>query len=282
MGEQVRREGREQPEAQGARLGVLGLAGDAPDVVGLAEDDPGPLDDLLAGVGEHDLAGLRSTSSTPSSFSSFLIWVDSVGWLTKHASAARPKWRWSATATRYRRSRRFIGHPRDPVRSAGRGGLDGDHSARRAFTRILPLAAARGRGADQVVEGAQRRGRAGAHGDDDLLVRHGGAVAGGEHAGHRGLAAVVDHDLAAGRQLDGALEPLGVGQQADLHEDAVEVDRVLVAGGAVLVDEAGDLLAVADDLGGQRARRSTSTLGRLRSLRCSTSSARSASSNSIR
>ena len=44
--------------------------------------------------------GLRSISSTPSSFSSFLIWVDSVGWLTKQASAARPKWRWSATATR--------------------------------------------------------------------------------------------------------------------------------------------------------------------------------------
>ena len=44
--------------------------------------------------------------------------------------------------------------------------------------------------------------------------------------GHRGLAAVVDHDLAARRQLDRALEPLGVGQQADLDEDAVEVDRV--------------------------------------------------------
>ena len=80
------------------------------------------------------------------------------------------------------------------------------------------------RGADEVVEGAQRRGRPGAHGDDDLLERHGRAVAGGEHAGHRGAAPVVDHDLAARRQLDGALQPLGVGQQADLDEHAVEVD----------------------------------------------------------
>ena len=28
------------------------------DVVGLAEQDPGPLDDLLAGVGQHDVAGV--------------------------------------------------------------------------------------------------------------------------------------------------------------------------------------------------------------------------------
>ena len=82
------------------------------DVVGLAEDDAGPLDDLLARPRSASRgAGLRSTSSTPSSSSSFLIWVDSVGWLTKQASAARPKWRWSARATRYRRSRRFIGAP---------------------------------------------------------------------------------------------------------------------------------------------------------------------------
>ena len=95
-----------------------------------------------------------------------------------------------------------------------------------------------GRGrADQVVEGAERGRRAGAHGDDDLLVRHRGAVAGGEHAGHRGLAAVVDHDLAARRQLDRALEPLGVGQQADLDEHAVEVDACACSPlRAVLVD----------------------------------------------
>src|SRR6185437_2835630 len=55
------------------------------------------------------LRGVRSTSGTPSSSSSFLIWVDRVGWLTKQASAARPKCRCSARATRYWRSRRFIG-----------------------------------------------------------------------------------------------------------------------------------------------------------------------------
>src|SRR5690606_647005 len=43
-----------------------------------------------------------------SSSSSFLIWVDSVGWLTKQAAAARPKCLCSASAIRYLRSRRFI------------------------------------------------------------------------------------------------------------------------------------------------------------------------------
>jgi hypothetical protein len=33
-------------------------------------------------------------------------------------------------------------------------------------------------------------------------------------------------DLAAWRELDVALEPVGVRQQADLHEDAFELDRV--------------------------------------------------------
>ena len=55
------------------------------------------------------LRGARSTSDTPSSSSSFLICVDSVGWLTKHAAAARPKCLWSARASRYLRSRRFMG-----------------------------------------------------------------------------------------------------------------------------------------------------------------------------
>lgn len=43
----------------------------------------------------------RSNSVTPSSSSSLRIATDSVGWLTKQASAARPKWRSRATATMY-------------------------------------------------------------------------------------------------------------------------------------------------------------------------------------
>jgi hypothetical protein len=46
------------------------------------------------------LRGVRSTRATPSSSSSFLICVDSVGWLTKLASAAWPKCLCSARATR--------------------------------------------------------------------------------------------------------------------------------------------------------------------------------------
>ena len=41
----------------------------------------------------------------------------------------------------------------------------------------------RRRTADQVIERAERGGCPGAHGDDDLLVGHGGAVAGSEDAG---------------------------------------------------------------------------------------------------
>ena len=43
----------------------------------------------------------RSNSVTPSSSSSLRMATDKVGWLTKHASAARPKWRSRATATMY-------------------------------------------------------------------------------------------------------------------------------------------------------------------------------------
>jgi hypothetical protein len=35
----------------------------------------------------------------------------------------------------------------------------------------------------------------------------------------------VDHDLAVLRQLDRALQPFGVGHQADLHEHAFQLDR---------------------------------------------------------
>ena len=44
--------------------------------------------------------GARSTRTTPSSSSSLRTCVDSVGWLTWQASAARPKWSVSARVTR--------------------------------------------------------------------------------------------------------------------------------------------------------------------------------------
>src|SRR5690625_6719021 len=45
---------------------------------------------------------------TPSSSSSLRMATDSVGWLTKQASAARPKWRSLATATTYFNSVKVI------------------------------------------------------------------------------------------------------------------------------------------------------------------------------
>src|SRR3546814_4146521 len=160
------------------------------------------------------LRGARSTSATPSSSSSLRIWVDSVGWLTKHAAAARPKCRCSARATKYLRSRRFMGFLRFvlPVVVSGGFGL-GLGRLRRAA------------GPDQVVERAERSLCAVAHRGDDLLVRRGGRVAGREHARQRRAAGVVDLDLAARRQLQRALEPFGVGPQADLHEHALQFDR---------------------------------------------------------
>src|SRR5690554_5722527 len=50
----------------------------------------------------------RSNSTTPSSSSSLRMATDKVGWLTKQASAARPKCRSRATATMYLSSVRVI------------------------------------------------------------------------------------------------------------------------------------------------------------------------------
>src|SRR5690606_22097668 len=80
-----------------------------------------------------------------------------------------------------------------------------------------------------------------------------GAVAGGEHARHAGLATVIDQDLATRAELHRALEPLGVGQQADLHEHALQLHPVAVATHTVLVHQAVDALAVAQHFDGLRA-----------------------------
>jgi hypothetical protein len=75
-----------------------------------------------------------------------------------------------------------------------------------------------------VIEGTQRGRCAGPHGNDNLLVRHGRAVAGCEDAGHGGLALGVDFDFAEAAQVNRAFQPVGVGQQADLNEDAFQLD----------------------------------------------------------
>ena len=190
------------------------------------EDDPGPLDDPLAGLGQQrSWRGLRSISSTPSSRLELLD-LGRQRRLADEAGLGGP------AEVAVLGDGDEVAEVAQVHRASGRRSTRSPRSVPPVARRAGSLAAAvgarrRGRGADQVVEGAEGGGRAGAHGDDDLLVRHRGAVAGGEHAGHRGLAPVVDDDLAPRRQLDRALEPLGVRQQADLHEDAVEVDRVV-------------------------------------------------------
>ena len=69
--------------------------------------------------------------------------------------------------------------------------------------------------ANQVVKGRQGSCSTCAGGNHNLLVRHIGAVTRGKHAGHIGFALGIDFDLAKAAQVDGALEPVGVGQQAN-------------------------------------------------------------------
>ena len=83
----------------------------------------------------------------------------------------------------------------------------------------------------------ERGGRAGAHGDDDLLVRHGRAVAGGEHAGHRGLARgrrSRSRRAATARRRRSSHSVLG--SRPICTKTPSRSTSCAVAGGAVLVD----------------------------------------------
>src|SRR5471032_1710006 len=106
------------------------------------------------------------------------------------------------------------------------------------------------RGADQVIEGAQRGLGALTDGNHDLLVRHSRHVTGSEHTRDRGFTTRVDNDFAAWRQLDGAFEPVGIRQQTDLYKDAFQLNRDLFTVHTVLVAQAVDLLTVASGFGG--------------------------------
>src|SRR5690606_26832988 len=103
--------------------------------------------------------------------------------------------------------------------------------------------------ADQVIERAQRRLGAFAHGDDDLLVGGRRGIAGCKYTCHGSLAACVDFDLAARAELDRALQPIRVRQQADLDEDAFDVEPMQFTCAAILVRQTGDLAALAVHLG---------------------------------
>ncbi len=92
-----------------------------------------------------------------------------------------------------------------------------------------------------------------AYRNHDLLVRHSGDVAGSEHPWQGRFATGIDNDLATRRQLHSAFEPVSVGQQTDLHEDAFQVDGVELTAVAILVGQARDFLTIAFDFAGQRA-----------------------------
>src|SRR3546814_15627790 len=59
-----------------------------------------------------------------------------------------------------------------------------------------------------------------------------------------GCAARVDLYLAAWGEGDAVLQPFGVGDKADLDENALQLDIMFRAAVAVLVAEAGDALAI--------------------------------------
>src|SRR3546814_5546659 len=65
-----------------------------------------------------------------------------------------------------------------------------------------------------------------------------------EDARQAGFAARVDLYLAAWGEGDAVLQPFGVGDKADLDENALQLDIMFRAAVAVLVAEAGDALAI--------------------------------------
>src|SRR5690606_33800768 len=105
---------------------------------------------------------------------------------------------------------------------------------------------------NEPFESSQGGIGAAAHGDDDLLVRTVGGVAGGEHAGHGGFAARAGDDFAHGVEFERAFHEVRIRHQADLHEHAGEFDAMAFAAFTVGVDEAGDPAAIAFDRGGLR------------------------------
>ena len=189
------------------------------DVLGLAEDDPGPLDHPLARVGEHDLARV-ALDELDAELALELLDLGRQRRLADEAGLGGP----AEVAV--------LGDGDEVPEIAQVHGVEAARSAQ-ATSRFRAAAPSDSSGADVRIRWSKALSAAvdaGAHGDDDLLVRHGGAVAGGEHAGHRGLAAVVDRRsrrAATARRVPSSHSVFG--QQADLHEDAVEVDRVRLA-----------------------------------------------------
>src|SRR5882757_281280 len=107
--------------------------------------------------------------------------------------------------------------------------------------------------ADQVVEGAERCLRPLTHRYDDLLVGYYGAIARGEYSGYRRLPARIHLDFPARRELDRALQPVGVRHEPDLYEHAGEFHGMEDAALPILVDEPVHALAVPGHFGGLRA-----------------------------
>jgi copper chaperone len=83
--------------------------------------------------------------------------------------------------------------------------------------------------ADQVIEGTQRGRCALAHGNDDLLVRHGRASPAANTRRAREVWPLASTSISPRGRVERALQPVGVGQQADLDEDAFQFDAFDVA-----------------------------------------------------
>src|SRR6185437_10132094 len=89
--QQVGAQCRENAQRDRAGFGIAVAMRDALDLLDFVQHLAGTRDDLPPASVSNTLRGVRSTSVTLSSSSSFLICVESVGWLTKLAAAARPK-----------------------------------------------------------------------------------------------------------------------------------------------------------------------------------------------
>src|SRR3546814_1693439 len=83
--------------------------------------------------------------------------------------------------------------------------------------------------------------------DDDLLVWNSRGIARSKHTRYGSLATCIHDDLAVLAEFHRALQPLGIGYQADLDKHAFQFDLVFLRGRAILVRQTDQALAVAVD-----------------------------------
>ena len=255
VGEQVRREGGEQAEAHGAGLGVLGVAGDAADRVGLPEDHPGPLDHPLAGVGQEDVARAPLDEGD----AELLLELHDLGRQRRLADEARL----GGPA-----EMAVVGHgdqvleiaqvhrspPCHRLRSAGRGGLTGSRFARQSVH--ADLATRCGSGAEVRIRWSKALSAAVDPAPIAITICLYGTVVQSPAANTPGTDVRPRSSITTSPRFESSTVPSShsvLGSSPIWTKMPSRSTLLLVVGRAVGVDEPGHPLAVAHHLGGECA-----------------------------